>query len=670
MTIKHGKARRLHLGHFAFMRAMVQGVDVEKSWDRYLRIEGEYSDIRAVRKTIRWIRDEFAAAAKRSNLFGTARLVVLDPSLLDDTSQEFPTLETFAAKVGMEDWSEEEQIAAYQEEYGSASRKLSRRARIIAKQLTAIRLLEEIASQAPAAGDPLASWLNPDLTNRLEAASIFTIRALINTINGKGKNWWRSIQAIGAGKAQRLEEWLGLHEQSIGLTIGAHVAVPRSKLAVGALSAIVPRSTSIVPIDKFIVPHELDGSEGQYRAPVGHCMLDARNDYDAILEWLQTRRPLGADKISAIKIKRGVDPDAKDGPLDWLNYLSHTQRAYLREAERFLLWAIIVRRKPLSSMNVADCTAYRGFIADPSPFDIWCGPKNVERWSVLWRPFTGALKAAGQRQAIIILKSFYEFLVSEGYLVGNPWKGVTPPTEPNPKRVRSRSLTQQQWAFVLAEAEELQHGSDAEKRLYFALHLFYGTGVRLSEGIDSKVGDFEFVSYPPTDDDPESIEGYQLQVVGKGNKQRTVPVHDHTIKALTSYLVSRGLNAKPDAPENASASLFGRALDVEIQAPFSPYAKVAVDPKQGISASTLYDQMKKFFKRCASKLEASDPIASAKLKAASVHWLRHTHATHAVEKGMEIDILQKRLGHVTTTTTMIYVTTEDRRQMKALRKLL
>ena len=57
------------------MRALAQGLDERSSWDRYLRLEGEHSDLKTVRKTIRWIRDEFAAAAIRMNKPGTARLI-------------------------------------------------------------------------------------------------------------------------------------------------------------------------------------------------------------------------------------------------------------------------------------------------------------------------------------------------------------------------------------------------------------------------------------------------------------------------------------------------------------------------------------------------------------------------------------------------------------------
>jgi hypothetical protein len=55
-NVKHQSAarqpRKLHVGHFAFMRAVVQGLDPRDSWDRYLRLEGEVSDQRTVRATI------------------------------------------------------------------------------------------------------------------------------------------------------------------------------------------------------------------------------------------------------------------------------------------------------------------------------------------------------------------------------------------------------------------------------------------------------------------------------------------------------------------------------------------------------------------------------------------------------------------------------------------
>ena len=72
--------RKLSPGYFAFMRSVVQGIDARASWDRYMRLEGEAVDLRWIKTTIGWIRQAFAAAAKRHARPGTARLVLIDVS--------------------------------------------------------------------------------------------------------------------------------------------------------------------------------------------------------------------------------------------------------------------------------------------------------------------------------------------------------------------------------------------------------------------------------------------------------------------------------------------------------------------------------------------------------------------------------------------------------------
>jgi len=59
--------RKFTSGHFAFMRAVVQGIDVRASWDRYLRTQGEHDDLRKVRSTIARMRTEFTAAARQKS---------------------------------------------------------------------------------------------------------------------------------------------------------------------------------------------------------------------------------------------------------------------------------------------------------------------------------------------------------------------------------------------------------------------------------------------------------------------------------------------------------------------------------------------------------------------------------------------------------------------------
>ena len=294
--VSAARQRKLHVGHFAFMRSVVQGLDPRDSWERYFRVEGEATDQRTVRATIAWIRDEFAAAAKREDRFGTARLVRIDATRIADPSLELPSLEAFAEAHGLEDERQADQIAAYESEYGRATQRQRRRARLIARQLEALRWLEGLVAQSPKAGDSVAAWLNPTLASHLEAADIFTLAQLVERINGVGQRWYAGIKAMGEGKAQRIVEWLqtlaNTHQDSIALQLGRHVAMPRSKLYTHELQAVVLAATDIRPLEKFIVPAELDGTRGLYRRPQAQCLLKATNDYQAILAWLRSKHGL------------------------------------------------------------------------------------------------------------------------------------------------------------------------------------------------------------------------------------------------------------------------------------------------------------------------------------------------------------------------------------------
>ena len=158
------------------------------------------------------------------------------------------------------------------------------------------------------------------------------------------------------------------HAASTGLVLGAHVAIARNRVYRHELDAVVAPATEIRPLEKFIVPRELDGSLGIYRRPQAQCLLKANNDYQAILAWLRSKHGLMPEQKAQLKARRrqrdvgleGVNPG-----LDWLQALSHTQRAYRKEAERFLLWAIVQKGKALSSMTNEDCREYRDFLADP-----------------------------------------------------------------------------------------------------------------------------------------------------------------------------------------------------------------------------------------------------------------------------------------------------------------
>jgi site-specific recombinase XerD len=641
------RKRKLHLGHIAFMRAVVQGLDTRESWERYLRLEGEHDDIRNVRRTLQWMRDEFAAAAKRHDRPGIARLVQIDVSHFVDRKTAVPTLEEFAARHGLDEFSEAEQIEQYQERYGAATARESRRSRLIARQLDALLWLEGLVVQPPQAGDMLSSWLNPDLARYLEQAQLFTVAQLVERINGIGLRWWAGIRAIGASKAERILEWLRMHESTIGLVVGHHVQAKRSSLTPGALHGVVPKATAILPIHKFIFPPELDGSAGMFRAPAEQCQLDAENDYQAVCAWLRAKPGLTPEQRAVMKRRRGVGPDDTEAPDEWLSYLSNTQRAYLKEAERFLLWAVIQRNKPLSSMTPEDCDAYRAFLGDPSPRERWCGPRGRGKWSPLWRPFEGPLSASAQRHAVKILASLYQFLVAQAYLTVNPWAGASAASIPPQQAAVSseRSLTRAQWRFVERQLDMLPPTS-ANQRLGFALYLIYGTGIRLAEAVGARADDLGLA-------DRQTAQ-WELRLQGKGKRKRSVPLPPQLMSRLSDYFASRGLAVAPDAPENRGAFLLGKATDIGQRAPWTPRSRGEIDPKQGIAPGTLYDQMKSFFAQCARDLSHTDPASAARLAAASTHWLRHTHGAHAAASGVSLDALRQHMGHASLQTTAAY----------------
>lgn len=569
------------------MRAVVQGLDTRQSWNRYLRSEGEHDDVRNLRRTIQWIRDEFAAAAKRHDRHGIARLVSIDAAQVAEHGS-IPSLEDFAAEHGLLDFSEAEQLEYYQQHYGNTTSRQSRRARLITRQLEALNWLETLVGSPPQADDPLSAWLHPDLAIRLHAAGLHTLRELVTRINGVGLRWWATIGAIGTTKAARITDWLRAHAETTGLAVGEHVGVKRSHLSRSALAHILPTACAVVPLEKLIVPPELDGSRGEFRAPRNQCRIDADRDLDALLIWLKGKRGSSHRTTGARSLVGGDESALKHGTLDWLNDLSNTQRAYRKEAERFLLWAVVQHKKAMSSMTAEDCAAYLSFVGKPAPVDRWCGPRRREKWSPLWRPFEGPLSPRAKRQAAVILKSFYHFLVDQGYVASNPWNGVKLPA--NDKHVDTTgSMDVEQWSFIEGQLQRLSPTS-ANERLKFAVMLLHSTRLRPSQAILAKVDDLRQVA-----GDAGAVR-WEL-MVREGEKLWGVKLPPEVVVALSAYLVSRGLNADPTDPQNAGAYLIGKAMDLHERAPWA--CSIANDPKQGISAGTLRVQMRAFFSNCA-----------------------------------------------------------------------
>lgn len=228
-----------------------------------------------------------------------------------------------------------------------------------------------------------------------------------------------------------------------------------------------------------------------------------------------------------------------------------------------------------------------------------------------------------------------------------------------------RSFTVSQWGFIEGQLEQLRDTS-ASRRLKFALHLLYATGLRLSEVVAATVDDLQWVQYPPDAEDKEPVEGWMLRVIGKGQKERDVPVPVGVVSELAGYLTSRGLDPDPEDIGSQGAHLLGKASDSDERARGLSRG-LRPDPRDGIAATTLYDQIKRFFSDCSDVLRGqADAKGAERLARASTHWMRHSHASHAIAGGMPIEVAQQNLGHASLATTTVYVTTERKRRMKAV----
>ncbi|WP_213959758.1 MULTISPECIES: phage integrase family protein [unclassified Variovorax] len=617
------------------MRALLQGLDERESWNRYLRGDGATADLRTIRHTIAEIRDAFAAAARREARPGMARLVRLDPERFSAAAKSFPTLESFAAERGLEDFSEAEQAEAYAEAYpdaltGGSERArrgcLTQRSRVIAQQLDALRWLESHMAPDPRPGDDVKAWLNPAVASRLHRCDLRTLGALVAHIHLEGARWWRRVPGVGLNKAARVVAWLDAHAHIPALRLQAHVRVPHGTVPPALRSSVVAPATALLPLEKLRVPEALDGRLGQYRASPEHCLLRAANDPAAIAAWLEAKGGAPSGKVSA------------------------TFRAYRKEAERLLLWCVLVRGKALSSLSLEDAQAYGAFLADPPPE--WCGPRHQQRWSPRWRPLEGPLSPAARRHALTVLKGLFAYLVGHRYLSVNPFVGVAPAPRREAAFGAHRMLSVAQWDRLEALLDRRADPADrvggregvegaTGASVARALRWLYATGLRISELAAARCGDLERVE-PATAHGAFPVQ-WHLAVEGKGTRRRQVPVPAALVAELEMAL-SRHLDCG-DLRDPACL-----AIPVLVR-----FARAGAAPR-GWSSSGLAKAIKTLLIRLSKQCDAGD---AANIRKASAHWLRHSHGAHALTDrpgrlAQPVELVRRHLGHASSTTTAAY----------------
>ena len=460
--------------------------------------------------------------------------------------------------------------------------------------VAAIETLRGMPLPQPLIGDAIDRWLPVRLVGVLHAAGIRTLADLTLRVPRR-RRWWAGIEGLGPAGARHIEAFFAQHP---ALTERARALVT------------VTQTQELAPWEQLVVPDDVDGSRGAFRAPRGSCALDASNDYQAVNAWLS------------------------------LHESAATQRAYRKEAERLILWAIVERGRALSSLTTEDAIAYRAFLRHPVPRARWVGTPQP-RSSPAWRPFAGDLCARSAAYALSVLNALYRWLVEQRYLLANPFAGVKVRGGRPAQLDASHAFTEHEWKLmrVVADGLEWSYGwsEPAAQRLRFMLDFSYATGLRISELVSAQLGAIDADVHGDT----------WIRVVGKGRKAGKVVLPPLARAALDRYLVQRGLPATPSKWR-----------------PSTPLIGSLGEDESGISTWRLWRVMKRFFSTAADVVEEGTPALAEKLRLATPHWTRHTHATHLLEGGAELTTVRDNLRHASLATTSMYLHTDDARRAR------
>lgn len=221
------------------------------------------------------------------------------------------------------------------------------------------------------------------------------------------------------------------------------------------------------------------------------------------------------------------------------------------------------------------------------------------------------LSKSSLARRVASIRSFFRFLTREGHLSTNPALGLVRPKQ---DKHLPHFLSVEE-AVRLVEAP--QNCDESGLRDRALLETLYSTGVRVSELVGLRIEDIDLI-------------GGTLRVMGKGKKERLVPVGSYGIQAIRRYIKVMGKKAARPGRAGEYGYLFRNRL-----------------------GGRLTDRsVRRVLQRYLQKVSTSTRI--------SPHALRHSFATHLLDRGADLRSVQELLGHSSLSTTQIYthVTTE------------
>ena len=225
-------------------------------------------------------------------------------------------------------------------------------------------------------------------------------------------------------------------------------------------------------------------------------------------------------------------------------------------------------------------------------------------------------------RAVVAVRGLHAFARAQGLAVDDPARDVAPP--PPPRRL-PKAITVDEIERLLDAAGSTDDPDPRVLRDRALLEFLYGTGARISEVTGLDVDDLDHLARDPA-----------VRLSGKGGKQRYVPVGSYAVRALDAYLVRGRPALAAAAVRRASPAVFLNARGGRLT-------------RQG-----------------AWGVLREAAVRSGKTDV-SPHTLRHSFATHLLDGGADIRVVQELLGHASVTTTAVYtlITVDKLREVYA-----
>lgn len=223
------------------------------------------------------------------------------------------------------------------------------------------------------------------------------------------------------------------------------------------------------------------------------------------------------------------------------------------------------------------------------------------------------LSKRSQARLLSSLRSYFDFLVREGEREDNPCDNIDAPK-------LGRYLPE---VLSAAEIDAIMESVDLSSwqgvRDRAILEMLYGSGLRVSELCSLRLSDIY-------------ADQSFLRIIGKGNKERIVPMGDVSRETFSEWLALRPEPASADFADMAFLNRFGRSL----------------------SRVSVFNMVKR------------QALIAGVRKTISPHSFRHSFATHLIENGADLRVVQEMLGHESILTTEIYTHIDSRTWQAAI----